>query len=868
MSGSTIIGKVAVKVYADTSDFHNELKRDLDRVEKGLKVKVSVDLDASVAKAAKAMRDKAQNALKALSLRVDFDNADSIERELKKIDRELSKLRETEVRVDLDEASLLAARARLEQQLADVKVKVKVDSDGLRATLLGLANIGASAAKFAAVGAAVGGIAALSLSAASNLAALSASLATLAPAALALPGLLTGIGLGLAATVLALKDFNTVLPDVKGKLSDLQDAVSENFWDKAKAPIREMIDTLLPQFASGMAGIATNLGNLFGDLATSLKSSLDGAIAPMFARLGESIEIARGATDGFADIIATLGQVGADYLPRLSQWMVDLTNRFSEFVTGAAADGRLKSWIDTGIQALRDLGTVVGGLGGIFYGIGTAAVEAGGSVLGTLGAALQHVSDVVNSPAFQAGLTNVFAAAHEALHRIATTSGPGVTAFFSSLGTLLPTLLPIIGDALGTALGAVATALSSVAVQTAVVTLFEAFRTAVELLAPVLTGLTGFLSEHTTVAKVLALVLGTTVVAAYTALAISSAVTTTRVVAANLKLVASAVATAAKTVASWASMTASFVAGTASLVHSVAIIVATYVKLAAQSALAAAKTVASWVAMAASAVASALVHTAQVAVMVTKWIFLGAQSLAAAARVAAAWLIATGPIGLVIAAVIGLVVVVVKNWDTIRRVTSDLWNTVKRLTGEAWEAVKDAVRTGISAVLGFFRAMPGQVVSALGNMGSLLVNAGRQVVDGFVRGITSAFGKVKDTLSKLTNMLPDWKGPASKDRVILKDAGRLVIGGLVAGMESQYGQVHRSLSGLTRSIGATIVPAPQFAEPRQVSGSMTRALAGVEMVGATVTVNKHLTYHAAPGSSLGAEEDLFAAASRTRMVGW
>jgi phage-related protein len=227
-----------------------------------------------------------------------------------------------------------------------------------------------------------------------------------------------------------------------------------------------------------------------------------------------------------------------------------------------------------------------------------------------------------------------------------------------------------------------------------------------------------------------------------------------------------------------------------------------------------------------------------------------------------------GPIGLVIAAVVGLVVVVVKNWDTIRRVTSDLWNTVKRLTGEAWERVKDAVRTGISGVLGFFRAMPGQILGALGNLDKLLLNAGRQVVDGFVRGITSAFGKVRDTLSNLTDMLPDWKGPASKDRVILKDAGRLVIGGLVIGMESQYGRVQKSLTGLTRSIGETVVPVPQFATPRSMGGSVAHALAGVEMVGATVTVNKNLTYNAAPGSSLGAEEDLFAAASRTRMVGW
>jgi hypothetical protein len=708
-AGATIIGRVAIKVVPDTSDFRALTKRELDKIESRMgRLKVKVDLDTkglnekvrgAVAEAERNVRD--------ITLRVNVDNQDSLRRSADRIRTEFDKLGEIELDVDLNERDLRAAldllndelndtyrkvRQEINQTLSGIKVrpelddsdvrratrdievsieriadlrakitpelddrsrreverqiealedkirnirstielKTRVDTDGLRRMLRGLANIGASAVKFAALGTAIGGIAALSLSAASNLAALAVSLATLAPAAVVLPGLLVGLGLGLAATVLALKDFNTVLPDVKGKLSDLQDQMSEKFWAQAKAPIRDFIDTLLPQFGAGMTNISTNLGRLFGDLATSLKSSLDGLITPMFDKLGQSIEIARGATDGFAGIIAKLGQVGADYLPRLSQWMVDLTNRFDAFLTGAAADGRLTGWIDTALQGFRDLGSVIGGIGGILYGVGTAAVAAGGSVLGTFGAALQRVSDVVNSPAFLAGLTAVFASAHEALDRIATASGPGVTAFFSSLATLLPTLLPIIGDALGTALGAVATALSSVAVQTAVVTLFEAFRTAVELLAPVLTGLTDFLSEHTTVAKVLALVLGTIVVAAYTALAISSAVTTTKVVAANLSIAGSAVVTAAKTVASWASMTAAFVAGTASLVHSVAIIAATYVKLAAQALVAAAKTVASWVAMAAGAVASALVHTAQVAVMVAKWVFLGAQLMALA----------------------------------------------------------------------------------------------------------------------------------------------------------------------------------------------------------------------------------------------
>jgi hypothetical protein len=74
-------------------------------------------------------------------------------------------------------------------------------------------------------------------------------------------------------------------------------------------------------------------------------------------------------------------------------------------------------------------------------------------------------------------------------------------------------------------------------------------------------------------------------------------------------------------------------------------------------------------------------------------------------------------------------------------------------------------------------------------------------------------------------------------------------------MESQYGKVQRSLRGFTDNIGSGAVDLPAYA-------------ASINENGPNVVVNKHLHYTAAPGSSLGAEEDLFAAANRSRMTGW
>jgi hypothetical protein len=838
---STTIGRVSVSVFPDTSDFRRQLRAQLEVIERSARAAVKVQADVSGA-----------------------------------------------------ERDVAAFRKRVESNAA--RIKVNVDSGSFKRELskmLGaLAGVAKQGAVIGSIGLAMAGLAGSSLAAASNLAALSVSLASIAPVALALPGLLAGIGIGLGVTVAAFKDFGKVFPDVQDKLSQLQDTISTNFFSKAEAPIRSLIDTLFPQLAQGIATTATALGGFFGNLASSLTTAFDGKLVPLFGKLTDSINIAATGTGALAGIIATLGTLGASYLPRLATWFVEISTTFANFLSAAQADGRLVGWVDTGLAALRALGEVLFNVGSIFAGIGRAAAEAGGSSLQVFADALGRIAATVNSPAFQTMLTGVFVAAHEAMNTIATISGPALAGFFTTLGTTLTTVLPLAAQAIGTLVEAVASALSSPAFTGGLTAFFEGINTAVQKLAPALPAvgealgsllalfgdlaarvapavalaLTGIATTVRVVADVLrehtGLVLGVVVpalaawgvaatvnaaknVAAWvsTALASTTSAKTQKLSAAQVVFswvakAAGATLNAAKVVASWVATGAAAVASAAVHAVQVAAQVAKWVVLATLGAAAnAAKVVASWALTTASAIRAAAVHAAQVAVMVAKWIFMGTQALIQGARIAAAWLLALGPIGLVVAAVIAAVVLIVKNWDTIKRV----------------------VGTGVRAVIGYVSELPGKIKSLFGNAGTLLLDAGRKVIEGFISGITSAFGKVKETLGKLTDMLPDWKGPAKRDAVILKGAGKLVIGGFLDGMESQYGQVQRSLRGFTDDIGSNVVRAPDLAAT--FSGEFSEA-------GPQVVVNKHLHYTAAPGSSLGAEEDLFSAASRARMVGW
>src|SRR5690606_29040728 len=108
----------------------------------------------------------------------------------------------------------------------------------------------------------------------SNTLALFSSLVQIGALALVLPGIATGFAVGFGATFAVFKDFNEVLPEVKERLADLQDRMSERFWRKAKDPIRNFIDTLFPEFEEGMLGVSDSLGDFFGELANHLREDL------------------------------------------------------------------------------------------------------------------------------------------------------------------------------------------------------------------------------------------------------------------------------------------------------------------------------------------------------------------------------------------------------------------------------------------------------------------------------------------------------------------------------------------------------------------------------------------------------------------
>lgn len=115
-------------------------------------------------------------------------------------------------------------------------------------------------------------------------------------------------------------------------------------------------------------------------------------------------------------------------------------------------------------------------------------------------------------------------------------------------------------------------------------------------------------------------------------------------------------------------------------------------------------------------------------------------------------------------------------------------------------AMGSAVSSGVHSVLGFFRNLPSNIRGALGNMGSLLVSAGRDVVAGLGNGIRNALSGLLDTVrnmgSQIAGAAKSALGIHSPSRVFRDEVGRQVVAGLAEGITGNAGLALDAMSGV------------------------------------------------------------------------
>jgi hypothetical protein len=276
-----------------------------------------------------------------------------------------------------------------------------------------------------------------------------------------------------------------------------------------------------------------------------------------------------------------------------------------------------------------------------------------------------------------------------------------------------------------------------------------------------------------------------------------------------------------------------------------------YLRIAAGAVTSALTTAAAWTGSALVSIGTWIAAVVRAAVVSSaQFLLMAGRAIVWAATMAAQWLIAMGPVGWVIATIVGLVALIIANWDAIKQWTAQAWDAV-------WQKVKGSVDFLLAAVGGiaqlpgqvagwfgdmkdaairkalslveWMKGLPRRIGSAVGSLGSLLWDKGQDVIRGLLNGIKSMGSWLYDQLvSFAKNMIPgpiaDALGIGSPSKVMAQVVGRWLPPGIVQGAEAEAPAMNKALGRLVDPEAAR--PSGRFGPGR---GPLMAAAAGGQM---------------------------------------
>ncbi|MCX4575602.1 phage tail tape measure protein [Streptomyces sp. NBC_01571] len=254
------------------------------------------------------------------------------------------------------------------------------------------------------------------------------------------------------------------------------------------------------------------------------------------------------------------------------------------------------------------------------------------------------------------------------------------------------------------------------------------------------------------------------------------------------------------------------------------------------------------------------------------FVAIGAAALVAGAQMAWAWIVGLGPIGwigMAIGALVFLVItywsqiksatlavwdwvvakltwvkdmavaafmnfslpgLIISHWNAIKSATSSAWNWVvafvKAIPGfltsaflnwtlpgliiKHWSAIKNGTVKKATEMLAWVRGLPGRISAAMGSLGSLLTQKGRNIVQGLWVGIQGMGGWIRSKLiGWAKSMIP---GPIAKALGINSPSkvtaaqGRWIARGLIEGLTGSSKQVKAASLKLSDIIADALAP--------------------------------------------------------------
>jgi phage-related protein len=614
----------------------------------------------------------------------------------------------------------------------------------------------------------------------------------------------------------ALEKLAPAAKEVVGVLSDLKDewkavtrSVQQKLFEGLADDLSVVAKTWLPLLDKGLGKVAGGFNSVAQSAAKALTQSK--VIEGFNAVVDNTAQGLKNFAVGVGPWLAGIGVLLSAFSPLLAEagtWAAALGERFAEWITYKESTGQLLDFINQMKDTFSTLGDIVSNVGSILFNVFAATQESGGGLLGTIEDLTGQFADFLNSAEGWEALNTFFGA----LKDVGNAVLPIILSLAEAFGTDLAPKIGDIAEGVGPSLSALITEIGDAIGEIDVKELAEGFTDVLDAITPLIGPLGDFVGGATELdGLVPALVVG---------------------------LGAWTVAQWALNTALWANPIALLIGLIIALVAVIALAILNWDKIVIAFKL-------GWLyiedAFAKGKAAVDVLLRAVADFFIQRWTSIVATTqraidgvLAFIGRIAevpgriAAWL--TDMKDRAVAKFQEFVSAAGNKIDAVLGVIQRLGGIPGKIAGFV-QSAKDQAVSKFNSLVDWVKGLPDRISNALGDLGSLLKNAGRDIINGLLDGITEKFGAVQDKLSELTGMLPNWKGPEAVDKKLLFKPGTWVIGGLIEGLDSMIPQVERTLQGLTTDIGlqvdAAAAPARPTAPVTRFSDDDRQLLAGV-----------------------------------------
>lgn len=646
------------------------------------------------------------------------------------------------------------------------------------------------------------------------------------------------------ANVPALKAFQQGLQETFFKSAGLTDAL------KGGITALQGMKPELTALTGAMGGITKK----FVDFA--LQSRSIDLVKNSIKAFTDGMKSAATAQTPLQEGLRAVGEVGLPLLKRLGEAVGKVGTQFGNWLSQIAADGTLKQFIDTAISTLKTLGGILKNVGSIFNSIFSAASSTGGGLLDTIKTITGEFATFLKSAEGSAALRALFKGIGDvarALAPIITTVagalagalGPALSSIAKSLG---PALLSVV-KALAPALGPLAMAIAAIA--TAIAPILPPLAKFIGMFATLASGLLTTLAANLT--PLIGLI-GDTMVSAFEAFEPvleqvmaqlpELATVGLQLVTALLPLVPAILTVVSAFAEALLPVLPQLIDAALQLVPTIIEIAEIFANDLAPALIQLVPLippiVTALIGMAkvqytliglllklvaiiirvgvaifnfGKAVGQAMVKFAQaVGTAIGKAIVffqglpgkaknalssLGSAITGVAKR---AWTLFTSAVTAGINAVLALGRALP---GRVRSAIASLGGAISGVARAAWTAFKTAVNTGINNTLALVRQLPGRIKSGLSNLGGLLVNSGRDVIMGLVRGMSGAIGAAVNAAKNVGKAIIGGVksalkiGSPSKEMIKI---GRWVNDGLIEGMTGTAKQVRAASTKLANIV--------------------------------------------------------------------